>query len=238
MSAEVIDYATWGQRFFAVAVTPERVLAGVNVVAGRPIDVGPMGVGPGRLVKVTAKGSIGTATGERSGHDPLSFHVTLPVDLTFTIDLGMDKQRFDAAIDLPLLITAHARSDLAIEIDVTPPTTEQVSVRLQARGLRASLTGRAAGVGAWSKAGTSTGCAVGATSAGVDGAAVGQQPGIPSGQRPGLQREAGRPTAGRLSGHLPQRPPRVGPAAAGTLDQAQLCRRRALRAPCEQPPCS
>src|SRR5687768_17948538 len=30
-----------------------------------------------------------------------------------------------------------------------------------------------------------------------------------------------RSTAGRLSGHLPQRSPRVGPAAAGTLDQAR-----------------
>ncbi|WP_418062689.1 hypothetical protein [Pimelobacter simplex] len=146
MSEDRIDYANWGERFFASAVTAERVLRGVNVLAGRPIDVGPMGVGPGRIAKVTAQGRIGTATGERTGADPVSFHVDLPVELVFTIDLGMDKQRFDAAITVPLLITAHARADLAIALDVEPPRPAQVVVRLKAQGLRASLTSRAANV--------------------------------------------------------------------------------------------
>ena len=48
-----IEYREWGE-FFRTAVTAERVLGGINVLAGRLIDVGPMGVGPGRLVKVTA----------------------------------------------------------------------------------------------------------------------------------------------------------------------------------------
>ncbi|NHA00090.1 hypothetical protein G5V59_07635 [Nocardioides sp. W3-2-3] len=146
MSDEPIDYATWGERFFATAVTAERVLAGVNVLSGRPIDVGPLGVGPGRIAKVTAQGRIGTATGQRAGADPVSFHVDLPVALRFTIDLGMDKQHFDAEITVPLVITAHARADLAIALEVTPPRTAQVVVRLKAQGLRASLTSRAANV--------------------------------------------------------------------------------------------
>lgn len=62
---ELIDYPSWGRQFFHTAVTADRVLRGINVLSGRPIDVGPMGVGPGRLIKVTAKGRIGTATGER-----------------------------------------------------------------------------------------------------------------------------------------------------------------------------
>ncbi|WP_436698502.1 hypothetical protein [Nocardioides sp. BYT-33-1] len=146
MSDELIDYAAWGERFFATAVTVERVLGGVNVLAGRPIDVGPLGVGPGRIAKVTATGTIGTATGERIGAEPVTFHVDLPVSLRFSIDLGMDKQHFDAAITVPLLITAHGRTDLAIVLDVTPPRAAQVLVRLKAQGLRASLTGRAANV--------------------------------------------------------------------------------------------
>ncbi len=146
MSEELIDYASWGERFFATAVTAERVLAGVNVLSGRPIDVGPLGVGPGRIAKVTANGRIGTATGQRVGSDPVSFHVDLPVTLRFSIDLGMDKQHFDAAITVPLVITARARADLAIVLDVTPPRTAQVVVRLKAQGLRASLTSRAANV--------------------------------------------------------------------------------------------
>lgn len=146
MSEELIDYAAWGERFFANAVTAERVLSGVNVLAGRPIDVGPLGVGPGRIAKVTAQGTIGTATGERVGAEPVSFHVDLPVTLRFSIDLGMDKQNFDADITVPLVITARARTDLAIVLDVTPPAAAQVVVRLKAQGLRASLTSRAANV--------------------------------------------------------------------------------------------
>ena len=42
-----IEYADWGERFFRSAVSAERVLAGINVLAGQQIDVGPMGVGPG-----------------------------------------------------------------------------------------------------------------------------------------------------------------------------------------------
>ena len=146
MSEELIDYASWGERFFATAVTAERVLNGVNVLSGRPIDVGPLGVGPGRIAKVMAKGRIGTATGQRVGSSPVSFHVDLPVTLQFSIDLGMDKQNFDADITVPLVITAHGRADLAIALEVTPPETNQVVVRLKAQGLRASLMNKAANV--------------------------------------------------------------------------------------------
>lgn len=146
MTDGVIDYRTWGVEFFHRAVTVDRVLRGVNVLSGRPIDVGPMGVGPGRLVKVTAKGEIGTATGERIADEPVSFHVTLPVPLELVVDLGMDKHRFDVRIELPLVLAAHARDDLAIVIDITPPRAAQVKVDLQAQGLRAQLMQMAAGV--------------------------------------------------------------------------------------------
>lgn len=146
MTDGVIDYRTWGVEFFHRAVTVDRVLRGVNVLSGRPIDVGPMGVGPGRLVKVTAKGEIGTATGERIADEPVSFHVTLPVPLELVVDLGMDKHRFDVRIELPLVLAAHARDDLTIVIDITPPRAAQVKVDLQAQGLRAQLMQMAAGV--------------------------------------------------------------------------------------------
>lgn len=141
-----IGYAEWGVGFFTTAVTSERVLAGINVLAGQQIDVGPMGVGPGRIVKVRATGCIGTAVGERTGSDPVTFQVSLPVSLEFTIDLGMDKHRFTADMSVPLVLTARARQDLAIVLDVTPPTPQQVVVRLKAQGLRASITQHAANV--------------------------------------------------------------------------------------------
>lgn len=141
-----ITYAEWGTRFFTTAVTTERVLAGINVLAGQAIDVGPMGVGPGRLVKVTARGAIGAAVGDRTSVSPVSFRVDLPVSLEFVIDLGMDKHRFVADIVVPLSLVAHAQHDLKIVLDVQAPSAEQVVIRLKARGLRASITQHAANV--------------------------------------------------------------------------------------------
>lgn len=141
-----VDYAGWGERFFDRAVTLERVLAGVNVLGGRPIELGPLGVGPGRIAKVHATGTIGEATGQRVGVSPVTFDVTLPASLSFVLDLTMDKQRFDAEIEVPLRLTAHAHADLSIFVDVTPPGADAVVVRLKAQGLRASLTQAAAGV--------------------------------------------------------------------------------------------
>jgi hypothetical protein len=141
-----ISYAEWGVAFFANAVSVERVLAGVNVLSGQVIDVGPMGVGPGRIVKVVASGKIGVAVGRRVSDVPAGFEVMLPVSLEFTIDLGMDKHRFLADITVPLTLTARAQEDLAIVLDVAPPLPNQVVVRLKAQGLRASITQYAADV--------------------------------------------------------------------------------------------
>jgi hypothetical protein len=141
-----IPYAEWGERFFHVAVSTERVLAGVNVMSGQQIDLGPMGVGPGRVVKVTARGEIGTAAGDRISDDPVTFSVLLPASLEFAIDLGVDTHRFTAELSIPLVLTARARPDLAIVIEVTPPRAADVACELTARGLRASITQYAANV--------------------------------------------------------------------------------------------
>ena len=144
--SDYVEYADWGERFFASAVSAERVLAGINVLAGQTIDVGPMGVGPGRVVKVTAVGEIGTAVGERVSDSPVAFAVTLPASLEFAIDLGVDTHRFTAELLIPLILTARAREDLSIIIDVTPPRASEVGCRLKAQGLRASITQHAANV--------------------------------------------------------------------------------------------
>lgn len=146
VSDDLIEYGEWGERFFEFAVTEERVLAGVNAMAGQPIDVGPMGVGPGRVAKVTARGEIGTAVGARTSTSPVHFDVRLPVKLEFELDLGIDVHRFGADIEVPLRLTAHARDDLAIVIEIEPPRSNEIQLDLHAQGLRASLTGRVANV--------------------------------------------------------------------------------------------
>lgn len=146
VSDDRIEYGEWGTRFFEVAVTAERVLAGVNAMAGQQIEFGPLGVGPGRVAKVTAVGQIGTADGGRTSLDPVQFDVRLPVTLQFKLDLGVDVHRFDADVEVPLRLSARARDDLAIVIDIDPPTKDDITVALRAKGLRATVTQYAANV--------------------------------------------------------------------------------------------
>ena len=146
MSDDLIGYGDWGALFFETAVTEERILAGVNALAGRPIDVGPIGVGPGRVAKVMAKGEIGTATGHRVSTSPVAFDVHLPVLLKFSLDLSVDVHKFVATVDIPLRLTAQARDDLAIVIDVRPPAADEIEIVLKAKSLRATLTQYAAGI--------------------------------------------------------------------------------------------
>lgn len=146
MSGDLITYGDWGAQFFERAVTEERVLAGVNAVAGQPIAMGPFGVGPGRVAKVTATGEIGTATGHRTSTEPVEFMVRVPVALEFQLDLGVDIHRFNADVEVPLRLTARARDDLAIVIDIAAPTSREITVDLKAKGLRALFTQHAANV--------------------------------------------------------------------------------------------
>lgn len=144
--AEQFPYEEFGRRFFALAVTEERILSGVNTLAGQPIDVGPLGVGPGKLAKVTAKGAIGAATARPIAGDAIAYRVTLPVDIDFEVHLQLDRHRFHAELEVPLILTALAMEELKIFIDVAAPLPNQVRVKLRAEGIRASLLNKVVGV--------------------------------------------------------------------------------------------
>jgi len=143
---DFVSYADFGRDFFELAVTEERVLAGVNVLAGQPIDFGPIGVGPGRLAKVRAQGEIRPATSEPRTGDLVRYRVTLPVSLAFSVDLQVETHRFDAELRVPLDLTARACRDLVVFIEVTPPRADEIGLDLNAGGLRASILQRVAGV--------------------------------------------------------------------------------------------
>ncbi|KRF20006.1 hypothetical protein ASG90_19995 [Nocardioides sp. Soil797] len=140
------SYEDFGRDFFRIAVTEERVLAAINVLAGEPIDFGPIGVGPGRVAKASAKGRLRPASIDRIDGEHVCFRVVLPVDLRLTVDLQLDTQRFDTHLDVPLELTARARSGCTVFIEALAPRAEQIHVQLKADGLRASLLQRAAGI--------------------------------------------------------------------------------------------
>ncbi|WP_235734353.1 hypothetical protein [Nocardioides alcanivorans] len=139
-------YEQFGRDFFRLAVTPNRILAALDALAGEPISFGPIGVGPGRLARVTAEGVIEQATAAPVEDELVRLLVTLPVSLRFELDLQVERQRFDARLSIPVELTARALADCHVFIDVIPPRGDQISVDLRGQGLRASLLQRVAGI--------------------------------------------------------------------------------------------
>jgi hypothetical protein len=144
--AEYVSYESWGAAFFRAAVTADRVASGVRALSGQPIDFGPIGVGPGGLAKISAQGGIGDATVEPVGGDVLGYRVVVPVTLDFEVDLQVEKHRFHADLEVPLVLTARALSGVRIFLEVTPPRTRDVVATVRAEGLRASIMQRVANV--------------------------------------------------------------------------------------------
>lgn len=138
-TAPSLTYQQFGRRFFELAVTEQRVLDGVAGLSGRPIEFGPIGVGPGKLVRVRASGQIGAAHVEPVDHEHVAFHVRIPVELTLVVDLGVDKSRFTTQVLVHLFPVARPAPPLVIQIDIEPPTTEQIDVTVQPDGAGASL---------------------------------------------------------------------------------------------------
>lgn len=143
---EATSYEEWGAAFFAEAINEDRVLGAVDTLTGRPIDVGPMGVGPGRIAKVRAYGSIGRAEASRLPGERIAYQVVLPIDVTFELDLQVETQRFEADVLVPITLTALALRGLRIHIHVQPPPAGEVQVRVRAGTRRATMVQRLANV--------------------------------------------------------------------------------------------
>ncbi|WP_203336442.1 hypothetical protein [Nocardioides limicola] len=146
MADEYCSYAEFGRAFFEVAVSRERVEAGIDFLAGQPIDFGPIGVGPGKLAKVAATGKIGAATVTTVPGDEVTFMAALPVSLEFTVDLQVETHRFTADLTVPLLLTAKAMHPPALRLEVTAPRARDIELELRASGLRGSLLQRVVGM--------------------------------------------------------------------------------------------
>jgi len=146
--ADRTSYADFGAHFFEHAVTQKRILAALKPLAGDEIAFGPIGAGPGRFARVSARGEVGQASAARLDGEAVAFRLWIPVALALTIDIGVDVHRFQAAVTVGLTLTARAAPPLRVVIDIETPTAKDVKVVVEADGLRASVLQRVAGVDA------------------------------------------------------------------------------------------
>lgn len=145
--ADRTTYAAFGERFFAHAVTAQRITDALSGLAGDEIAFGPIGVGPGRVARVGAQGRVGAATATPTGDAELvSFRLAIPVTLQLRVDLGVDAHEFAVELEVGLDIVARAAPPLRIVVDVTPPTWRDVRAVVEPDGMRAAVLQRVAGV--------------------------------------------------------------------------------------------
>jgi hypothetical protein len=134
-----VTYEEFGRKFFEVAVTEKRVADAFAAIAGDEFEMGPIGQGPGKFAKVSAKVRIGDPRVARNMGNPIRFAIRIPLAIDMVIDLRLDKPRFRVSGDVALRATARAAEPLLLVIDVEKPRPADIAVHVTSKSLRAEL---------------------------------------------------------------------------------------------------
>ena len=145
---DFVTYEEFGRKFFEVAVTEERVGAAIGSIAGDAFEMGPMGQGPGKIAKVTAKVRIKEPRVTRNIGDTITFAIRIPLEIDMVIDLRIDKPLFVVFGEIALRAVARAAEPLLLIIDFEKPRPSDISVYVTSKSLRGEVLRIVAGVDA------------------------------------------------------------------------------------------
>ena len=145
---EYVTYEDFGRRFYEIAVTEKRVGDAIGAIAGDEFEMGPMGQGPGKIAKVTAKVRIQEPKVVRSDGELITFAIRIPLEIDMVIDLRIDKPRFIVFGEIALRATAVAAHPLTLILDVEKPRPSDISIHITSKSLRAELLRVVAGIDA------------------------------------------------------------------------------------------
>ena len=141
-------YEEFGRRFYEIAVTEKRVGDAIGAIAGDEFEMGPMGQGPGKIAKVTAKVRIQEPKVTRSNGELITFAIRIPLEIDMVIDLRIDKPKFVVFGEIALSATARAAEPLLLILDVRKPRPSDIEIHVTSKSLRAELLRIVAGVDA------------------------------------------------------------------------------------------
>jgi hypothetical protein len=145
-SFDYVSYEHFGRRFFEVAVTEERVGAAFAAFAGDQFEMAPIGQGPGKIAKVSAKVTIKEPQVSRNVGDSITFDIHIPLAIDLLVDLRLDKQRFRVDGDIALSATARAAEPLLLIVDVAKPRASDITVHVSSKSIRGEVLRIVAGV--------------------------------------------------------------------------------------------
>jgi hypothetical protein len=142
-----ISYEQFGVEWVRRILGKDRVVRMINEILGETIQLGPIGAGPGRqFATVSVLGTYRECKGEEIAGDVLTYKVFLPISVVFDLDMRVDRQRFNADVVVPLVLSVHAEHPLRIRIDIAVPRPEDVALTLQAGTRRGAVLQKLAGI--------------------------------------------------------------------------------------------
>jgi hypothetical protein len=145
---EYVSYEEFGRRFYEIAVTEERVGDAIATIAGDEFEMGPMGQGPGKIAKVTAKVRIQEPRVTRAVGEMITFAIRIPLEIDMVIDLKIDKPKFMVFGEISLNAVARAAEPLLLILDVQKPRPSDIAIHVTSKSLRAELLRIVGGVDA------------------------------------------------------------------------------------------
>ena len=145
---DYMTYEEFGRKFFEVAVTEDRVGGAVAAIAGEAFQVGPIGQGPGKIAKVTAKVNIKTPRVTRQLGEMVTFAIRIPLEIDMVVDLRIDRPRFMVFGEIALQATARAAEPLLLIIDVEKPRASDIAIHVTSKSLRGEVVRIIGGVDA------------------------------------------------------------------------------------------
>jgi hypothetical protein len=136
---DYMTYEEFGRQFFEVAVTEDRVGAAIGSIAGDAFEMGPMGQGPGKIAKVTAKVRVLDPRVSRQVGALITFDIRIPLEIDMVVDLRIDRPKFMVFGEIALRATARAAAPLLLILDVEKPRSSDISIHVTSTSLRGEL---------------------------------------------------------------------------------------------------
>jgi hypothetical protein len=136
---DYMTYEEFGRKFFEIAVTQERVGGAIAAIAGDAFEMGPMGQGPGKIAKVTAKVRVMDPRLTRKLGDLITFDIRIPLEIDMVVDLRIDKPKFMVFGEIALRATARAAAPLLLILDVEKPRASDISIHVTSQSLRGEV---------------------------------------------------------------------------------------------------
>jgi hypothetical protein len=134
-----LTYEQFGRKFFETAVSEERVCNAIAAIAGDAFEMGPMGQGPGKIAKVTAKVRIMDPRVTRTLGEEITFDIRIPLEIDMVVDLRIDRPKFMVFGEITLRATARAAEPLLLILDVEKPRPSDISIHVTSKSLRAEV---------------------------------------------------------------------------------------------------